>query len=237
MSQYILFYSKKCKHSITLLNVLHKIGIRHHFTLISADREKNGNRTPYLKQFGIDRVPTVIVDEQKYVGNDALRWLRNVISDMGLRGPPAIASRANKEFNSVNPRYNEEDRYQDGYQDDDDDLPGYDNGAQENFAPIDNQVDGRINYIPEDGNSHSRHSGLEISHQSILPPDEARALDIKLLRKGSTGGRDNDNDRGGRRKRSGLKQDSLKTKRHESEYAQYMQERDSEIPQPRRRQM
>ena len=97
MSQYILFYSKKDQKSMHFMNLLHKIGIRQNFTCFDVSPVKGPKPTKYIRQFQITHIPTICVDDQYYIGNNALIWLKSVISDMGLRGPQSMSSRQNKE--------------------------------------------------------------------------------------------------------------------------------------------
>jgi hypothetical protein len=225
MSQYILFYSKKCKYSINFINILHKINARSYFTFISVDRDpRTKQRNTAVDKFQIKAVPSIFVNDQIYVGQKALLWLKKMITDMGIKGPPSMDTRQNKEGHEVNPVRN-------GHDDNDGELLGYDPNG-DNMLSIDTNLDDtRINYITEDGNSHRQDvdGDFQLQHQSILPTDIARDLDIKLLREG-TG---NNKESNGGQRRQGLKNDTLKAKQHESEYERYCRVRDSETPKAR----
>ncbi|MEK6881986.1 MAG: hypothetical protein AABY22_20375 [Nanoarchaeota archaeon] len=224
MSQYILFYSKKDQKSMHFMNLLHKIGIRQNFTCFDVSPVKGPKPTKYIRQFQITHIPTICVDDQYYIGNNALIWLKSVISDMGLRGPQSMSSRQNKEGFDMNPRnMGGSDYEREGPQE-------YNPGA-DNLASIDSNIEtDRISYIPEDGNSHRSSGHYNLGVQSILPPDMARDLDQDMLKMG-TGGSGNDR----QPQRSGLKRDALKAKQHDSEFERYKRERDQDIPQGRRR--
>lgn len=226
MSQYILFYSQKCKYSVNFINILHKINARSYFTFISVDRDpKTKQRHTAVQKFQIQMVPTIIINDQVYVGNQALIWLKNLITDMGLSGPPAIGSRNNKEGYEVAPNKS-------GNDNDGENLSGYDPN-ENSFLSVDNNLDsGNLNYIVEDGQSHRENSNkYQINHQSILPSEVARDLDIQLLREG------NKNNKGGgssnQKQRTGLRNDALKQKQQQSEYEKYRRMRDNEVPKQR----
>jgi Glutaredoxin len=226
MSQYILFYSKKCKYSINFINILHKINARSYFTFISVDRDpRTKQRNTAVDKFQIKAVPSIFVNDQIYVGQKALLWLKKMITDMGIKGPPSMDTRQNKEGHEVNPVRN-------GHDDNDGELLGYDPNG-DNMLSIDTNLDDtRINYITEDGNSHRQdvEGDFQLQHQSILPTDIARDLDIKLLREGTGNNREGN---GGGQRKQGLKNDTLKAKQHESEYERYCRVRDSETPKAR----
>lgn len=225
MSQYVLFYSKKCKNSISFLNILHKINARRYFIFISVDRE-NGCLNPAIRKFQITHVPTIIANDQFYVGYNAILWLKNIISDMGLKGPHTIDSRQNKETCGEN--YN---RISETNQDQDQEgFSGFD-PTLGNMLSIDNDMDNKINFVPEDGQNHNRRGDYQIPHQSILPPEKARECDIDILRSSNGGKKGNDT----KRRTRGLKGDSLKEKQYNNEFERYIQERDSDIPMPRSR--
>lgn len=225
MSQYILFYSKKCKHSINFINILHKINARSYFTFISVDRDpRTGQRHTSVSKFQITAVPSIFVNDQMYVGQKALLWLKKMITDMGIKGPPSMDTRQNREGHEANP-------VRMGH-DEGEELVGYDPNG-DNMLSIDTNLDDtRINYITEDGNSHRQdvEGTYQIQHQSILPSDIARDLDIKLLREGGTGGGRESTER---RQRTGLKTDALKSKQQESEYQKLCNLRDQEVPKQR----
>lgn len=236
MSQYILFYSKKCKYSINFINILHKINARSYFGFICVDKDiKTGVRTPqtmkFMKQFSITQVPSIIVNDQKYVGKNALLWLRSMINDMGLSGPHALPSRQNKDNSYFTPNRTGDFNDYDGNGTDNGGVK-YSDNSTDNFMSIDNSIDqGRINYIPEDGEYHKANNrdNYTIPHQSILPADMAREIDISMLKGASEGNKERSNER------SGLKGDSLKKKQRDSEYERIMRARDNEVPQQRRR--
>jgi hypothetical protein len=217
MSQYILFFSKKCKYSIQFINIIHKVHLRNYFTFISVDQNKDRTRDTSVAKFNITHVPTIIINDQKLVGQQALLWLRDAVSDMGLKSPHSMDSRQQKETFEETPRYIEEQQ---------EELSGY-NPDDSNFVNIDTNLDDtRIHYQPEDGQTHRNKGEFGLESPSILPPEEARKFDINIYKtktnSGSTG-------------RTGLKKDTLKTKQYNSEYERYLQERESEIPQQRRR--
>jgi hypothetical protein len=225
MSQYILFYSKKCKYSINFINILHKINARSYFTFISVDRDPNTRqRHTAVSKFQITAVPTIIVNDQVYVGQQSLLWLKKLITEMGMSGPPAISSRNNKESYEASPN-------KIGHDDENEELIGFDPNGDTMYSIENPTGDARINYQPEDGENHRQDAGdYQINHQSILPNDVARDLDIKLLKEGGTG-----REQGGeKRQRIGLKTNQLKKKQEESEYQKLCRMRDEEIPQPRK---
>lgn len=223
MSQYILFYSKKCKHSINFINILHKINARSYFTFISVDRDqRTGQRHTAVSKFQIKAVPSIFVNDQMYVGQKALLWLKKMITDMGINGPPSTSTRQNREGHEANP-------VRMGH--DEGELVGYDSNG-DNMLSIDTNLDDtRINYITEDGNCHRDEGTYQIQHQPILPTEVSRELDIKLLREGGTGGGRESN--GGRKQRTGLKTDALKSKQQESEYDRLVKLRNQEVPKQR----
>jgi hypothetical protein len=100
-----------------------------------------------------------------------------------------------------------------------------------NMVSIDNDLDNKINHIPEDGQNHHRRNDYQIPHQSILPPEKAREFDIDILRSSNGGKKGNDT----KRRTKGLKGDSLKEKQYNNEFERYIQERDNDIPMPRSR--
>lgn len=225
MSQYILFYSKKCKYSINFINILHKINARGYFSFITVDRDqRTGQRNRFVNQYQVSQVPTIIVNDKKMVGAEAFQWLRSIIYDMGLKGPQSIDTRQNKEGSHINPRNFEEDENEQERG-----LEGFDS-TDNNFMSVESTANSRIEYIPEDGETR-RPDGYNISsqYQSILPADEARKLDIELLKTGKNTNNEY------QRKPKGLKQDKLKEKQRDSVFEKYRMQRDSEIPQPRRR--
>lgn len=222
MSQYILFYSQKCKYSVNFINILHKINARSYFTFISVDRDpKTKQRHAAVQKFQIQMVPTIIINDQVYVGNQALIWLKKLITDMGLSGPPAIGSRNNKEGHEVAPNKS-------GNDNDGENLAGYDPN-ENSFLSVDNNLNGNLNYAVEDGQSHrGDENNYQINHQSILPSEVARDLDIQLLREGNKS-----NNKGSQKQRTGLRGDALKQKQQQSEYEKYCRMRDSEVPKQR----
>lgn len=217
MSQYILFFSKKCKYSIQFINIIHKVHLRNYFTFISVDQNKDRTRDTSVAKFNITHVPTIIVNDQKLVGQQALLWLRDVVSDMGLKSPHSMDSRQQKETFEETPRHIEEQS---------EELSGY-NPDDSNFVNIETNLDDtRIHYKPEDGQNHRNKGKFELESPSILPPEEARKFDINIYKTKTNSGST---------RRTGLKKDNLKTKQYNSEYERYLQERESEIPQQRRR--
>lgn len=227
MSQYILFYSKKCKYSVNFINILHKINARGYFSFVTVDRNpQTGQRNRFVNQYQISQVPTIIVNDKKMVGAEAFQWLRSIIYDMGLKGPQSIDTRQNKDGSHINPQNFDEDEGEC-------ELEGFDN-TDNNFMSVENTANSRIEYVPEDGETRRPSDGynsISSQYQSILPADEARKLDIELLKTG----RNSNDDNGYQKKRQGLKQDKLKEKQRDSVFEKYRMQRDSEIPQPRRR--
>ena len=202
------------------MNILYKIKLNQNFSYICVDRDPNTKqRSKLIEKYGVTHVPTIIVNDSKLIGKNALLWLRNIISDMGLNGPPAVSSRSNKETSGINPRYITEIT---------ESPRGYNDDSTENFMSVDNSVDkNRIAYIAEDGNSH-RSSGYSIQSQTILPAEIAMELDNSMT-KGDSGKPSKSS-----YKNSGLKKDLFKEQQSKNEYERYKQERDSELKDNRR---
>jgi hypothetical protein len=221
MSQYILFYSEKCKYSVNFINILHKINARSYFTFVSVDRDpKTKQRHTAVQKFQIKYVPTIIINDELLVGQQALLWLKKLITDMGTSGPPAIGSRHNKDGHETSPNKMEPEEQQE--------LSGYDPDSG-NMVSIDTDLDNKISYITEDGEDYrGQQSDFQISHQSILSNEIARDLDIRLLKEGNSGNQGNE-----KKQRIGLKGDSFKEKQKESEFEKYRRMRDSEVSKPR----
>lgn len=225
MSQYLLFYGKSCKMSIKFINLLTKVNARGYFNFIDAAKDpRTGQRNRYVQQFGITNVPTIIINDRKYVGKEVFYWLRSIVYEMGLSGPTSVDSRQNKDSSQINPR-----EYDNGYEEDEAEGPmGY-QGDEDNYTPVGTSNEG-INYIPEDGQTRRPTNDINMMYDTILPADEARELDIKLLKSGGKTGNGRDNKR-----KTGLKGDQLKEKQYNNEFERYKKERESEVAQPRRR--
>lgn len=75
MVSYTLFYSKKCKFSGEFINKLEQfININMNFKKICIDN-MNNNIKQYLNKYKIKAVPTIIVNNNVYLGYEAFKWL------------------------------------------------------------------------------------------------------------------------------------------------------------------
>lgn len=227
MSQYVLFYSKKCKYCVNFINILHKINARGYFSFVTVDRNpQTGQRNRFVNQYQVSQVPTIIVNDKKMVGAEAFQWLRSIIYDMGLKGPQSIDTRQNKDGSHINPQNFDKDEDQNQ---EENGLEGFDD-TDNNYMSVESTANARIEYIPEDGETRRpSNNNINSQYQSILPADEARKLDIELLKTGR-----NTSD-GSPKRRQGLKQDKLKNRQQDSAFEKYKRERDSEVVEPRRR--
>lgn len=79
MVSYTLFYSKKCSHSRQYIRYLEQFpNINALFKKICTDDiHINPNVKVYIKKYKIDRVPTIIINNNKYYGYDAFKWLEH----------------------------------------------------------------------------------------------------------------------------------------------------------------
>lgn len=83
----LLFHSKFCEHSIMLLNIIDKAGIK--ITKISVDiNPKTKRRNPVMKKYRITEVPTLIYDNQKFCGDKAFQAIEQLISSSNKKSEP-----------------------------------------------------------------------------------------------------------------------------------------------------
>lgn len=77
----VVFYSKRCAHSMKLIDTIRKMPFRDAFAYVSVDPDPaTGKRNEELfKILQVDRVPTVYVDSKKYPGDEAFQWLNSQI--------------------------------------------------------------------------------------------------------------------------------------------------------------
>jgi glutaredoxin len=84
MVSYTLFYSKKCSHSRQYIRYLEQFpNINTLFKKVCTDDVYiNPNIKAYIKKYKIDRVPTIIVNNNKIYGYDAFKWLEHNANEM-----------------------------------------------------------------------------------------------------------------------------------------------------------
>jgi glutaredoxin len=87
---YILFYSKNCKYSIKLINILEKSGEERNFKCISVD-SLEGRKFAVNNQ--ISKVPTIIINDRKMDGVDALKWVQY---NLNSKSVSSMSTRQNK---------------------------------------------------------------------------------------------------------------------------------------------
>jgi glutaredoxin len=91
---YLLFYSKKCKYSIKFVELLHNINEDKFFEFVEV-KKVNGKFDKRIGQYGVKEVPTVIIDSQLLVGQQAFNWLKSKIKNIN-HSVSTLNTRANK---------------------------------------------------------------------------------------------------------------------------------------------
>lgn len=76
----LFFYSKKCEHSKLLISLMEQVDdLLNTFKCISVDINLNTKkRNPMVKQYHIKEVPTIIIDNEKYVGSMAYSYIDKI---------------------------------------------------------------------------------------------------------------------------------------------------------------
>jgi hypothetical protein len=83
-----LFYSKHCAHCVQLITrIASNSSLADSMVYVSVD-EPNVRNLLYV--LGIDRVPTLVLDDKHYVGDDAFRLISNT-------KPPEVLTSANED--------------------------------------------------------------------------------------------------------------------------------------------
>lgn len=82
-----IYYSKYCVHSQKLINMIKDAPFAKNFCYISVDADPQTRQRPdnFLFVLGIDKVPTMIVDDRKYVGKAALVWVSQALQQQQQR--------------------------------------------------------------------------------------------------------------------------------------------------------
>jgi hypothetical protein len=78
---YVLFYSKQCKYSTSFIKFLVDAKEDKFFKNVSIDKV-NGKRPDFVKKYNIVEVPTIMIDNKLYAGNQAFVWLQRRIKNM-----------------------------------------------------------------------------------------------------------------------------------------------------------
>ncbi len=104
---YLLFYSNHCKYSRQFISILERSNHSVYFYKICVDRDNNKRiRHPLVFKCNITEVPTIIVDDNKYIGMRAFEWLSRKIKNSQGQKAMSIDTRKNKEnLNSMKNLY------------------------------------------------------------------------------------------------------------------------------------
>ena len=225
---YILFYSSFCKYSRKFIEVLEKSGESTFFIKVCVDADQNGQRPETIYRYSIDRVPTVIVENQKLSGGQAFEWLKMRINN------------SNDQVNTVSTRTNKQSIHMN----------------QLNQQKPSNQNE--LNSFNMDGGSMTNHfteqfqnlDGNNPQQQQIYTPDNEE--DIQAARRGNFNlpqnsitslAMENEQQRDIRKKHRNdnmirqlpsisATRDKLKEKQFENEYNRLLEERDASVPKP-----
>lgn len=108
MSCYLLFYSNSyCEYSKKFIRYLEQTGQASYFMRISVNKDEYGNRSPLLKKYNIERIPTIVVDNVVYTGIDAFTWLSNRCNEESNKKQVSGVPRQNDNMATRNNRMDE----------------------------------------------------------------------------------------------------------------------------------
>lgn len=91
---YLLFFSKKCKYSAKFVELLRKINEIEFFNCVEVVKVR-GRYPELVYKYNIKEVPTIIVNGEMMVGNNAFRWVKSKIKNLNYQ-VSSQDTRANK---------------------------------------------------------------------------------------------------------------------------------------------
>ena len=91
---YLLFYSNKCKYSIKFIELLKAVNEFRFFESIEV-KKVNGKFDKRVKQYNVTEVPTIVINGELLVGQQAFKWLTSKIKNI-KHSVGSIDTRANK---------------------------------------------------------------------------------------------------------------------------------------------
>lgn len=108
MVAYLLFYSNKCKNSMLFIRELEKYPqININFQKICVDKNSINYQkaSQYIKHYQITGVPSIVINNNVYLGYDAFDWLKNSINSNSGSVYPSMNKRDYSDLvNQTNPR-------------------------------------------------------------------------------------------------------------------------------------
>lgn len=105
---YLLFFSKQCKYSVKFIELLRKINEIEFFNCVEVVKIK-GRYPELVYKYNIKEVPTIIVNGEMMVGNNAFRWVKSKIKNLNysissqdtrVNKTPVVSGYSSSSFNT-----------------------------------------------------------------------------------------------------------------------------------------